>query len=891
MRHMVRSKPRVFRRSTAVAIPSLILAALLALSASAVDTTSTTGVRVVTVPFGTDTAGVAMVGDAIALTRITGQSGVWPGSGPLLRIQDDLPAGGGAATIGDMNSNLEVVGSYRIGVEERAYFWSEAKGVVDIPAPLDHVSGSIFNARGISDDGWIVGEYRGEAGACYVNENTCDFLAVPSGASYTVSTLDRPAPFSIFGLNDIELMTSGEHVAVGFGLVWSDATGLPDNGFSLLDAGTATWVDALDINRNGEIVGLSFTTSTSVVQAAYWSSPVAALTDLDPLTVHSRSEAHAINDTGIIVGFSGTSSLEGTAVFWDGLALGPTDLGHIAAGTTYSAAGGISEDGIIVGVSAGDAVIWDVVGDYVVGEVIEIDPIADETVEPETVVDRVFTWSGTPGLVNPQSWLQILGGTPGNPILFGATDSTVNFSWFTPTEPGAHEFTFEVISPYPGVPNATETFTLTVGSSTEPATISINETVAVSDDPTLSLPVLISVTESVGVTDEVAVRLPVLISVTESVGVTDEVAVRLPVLISVTESVGVADEVAVRLPVLIQVTESVGVADEVAVKPPVVISITESVGVADQVDSQSEDPDGDSDSDGIANSVDTDPSTHSTQFSDVPLAGSTFGEIIDSGQQNVGVFDAADNAKGVTIATGNGPPDDYAIVELCTEQQTVHIWANTSATHTCGSLTVDVTEGLITLPTSDGAEIDIGPGSSVILEDDGETVTIEVLIGTALIRLGDLTINLEAGDVVESPGDANFDHDSDGLSTNEETLTGTDPIDPDTDSDDLVDGIDPTWLSDYVVALPNDAFNSSKDRAKLRARLALLHRKVTAGDRDSALDLMSVLEIRTNGCGTEADRNDWIADCEVQAEFNALLALLKRNVATMALPHPRGRWE
>ncbi len=342
---------------------------------------------------------------------------------------------------------------------------------------------------------------------------------------------------------------------------------------------------------------------------------------------------------------------------------------------------------------------------------------------------------------------------------------------------------------------------------------------------------------------------------------------------------------------LIQITESVGVTDQVAVIPPLLIQITESVGVSDQIVIQTEDPDGDLDSDGIANSVDTEPSTPSKQFSDVPLAGSTFGEIIDSSEQNVGVFDAADNAKGVTITTGNDPPDDYAVVELCKEPQTIHIWSNTKATFTCGSLTVDVATGLVTLLTSDGAEIDIGPGSSVYLEDDGETVTVEVLNGTAVLRVGGVTINLQTGDVVESPGDTDFDHDSDGLSTNEETLTGTNPIDPDTDGDGLVDGIDPTWLDDYVSDLPNIAFNSSKDRNKIRARLALVHSRVSSGERESALDLMTVMETRTNGCGTEVDRNDWITDCASQTEFNALLALLKRNVATMAQPDPHAGWE
>jgi hypothetical protein len=42
------------------------------LQSVAVDTTSTTGVRIISVPSGADTIGVAMEGDAIALNPITG---------------------------------------------------------------------------------------------------------------------------------------------------------------------------------------------------------------------------------------------------------------------------------------------------------------------------------------------------------------------------------------------------------------------------------------------------------------------------------------------------------------------------------------------------------------------------------------------------------------------------------------------------------------------------------------------------------------------------------------------------------------------------------------------------------------------------------------------------
>jgi hypothetical protein len=39
------------------------------------------------------------------------------------------------------------------------------------------------------------------------------------------------------------------------------------------------------------------------------------------------------------------------------------------------------------------------------------------------------------------------------------------------------------------------------------------------------------------------------------------------------------------------------------------------------------------------------------------------------------------------------------------------------------------------------------------------------------------------------------------------------------------------------------------------------------------------------------DDNDWITNCGVQAEFNELLEILRRNVAVMYLPDPSPEWE
>ena len=865
-------KRPAFRRLAAIGLPVTLMAALLALTAAAIDTTSTSGVRIVTIPYGTTTNAVAIVDDMIGLG---GDAGIWPGSGPITRLRDDLPAGATNITIGDMNASYEVVGGYKVSGIEYAYKWSAAEGFTAIPSPAGLVTNQAhFRATGISDDGWIVGTYRAEPNTCgFDQENPCGFLATPDGAGYTVTTLTGQPLYSFFGAADIELVSVGgttAHVAVGFGLVWSDAD--PSNPWHLLDnggGGPTGFVEAYDVNRNGEIVGIFWDpNSGNDVEGAYWASPTAPVTDLDPLPGHPRSVAYAINDSGLIVGTSQTTSLEGTAVYWTNLAPGANDLGHLDATRTYSVAYAVNEQGIIVGqsgedTSPGEAVLWDLSGTYEVGEVIEIDPIPDETVTSGSAVERTFTWTGTPGLINPENWVRVLGGEPGNPLLYGATDSSVNFLWFAPADPGFHEFTFEVLSPYPGVPNATETFTYTVQG--------------------VSGPVTIEITEAIGVGDDVSVSPAVEISINETIGVGDTVTVRPPVQIAISESITVADAVATLPSLLIAVSESVGVLDTVTVTPPAVITITESVSVADTVGLSTQlDPSGDADSDGIANSVDTSPFTPSTSFSDEPLSGTTFGTVVSAGNQTLTIEDSSDHLAGVTVEA-SGPVDEYAIIEFCGVP--TRVWGGTIADFTCGSLLVDVDDGRVTVFTSDGASVDVEAGSSILVIDDDTGVRLEVLEGSATVTVGNQQFVLQQGDVLVDPGDL-LDTDADGLTDIEEGRTGTNPVNPDTDGDGLIDGLDSSWLIAYLDGLPNDVYKRRWNEPVMKVTIGAAAFAVSLGDGETALSITSTLHRRIDGCGTHPDRNDWIVECATQVMFRELLALYERGIATLPLPDP-----
>jgi len=125
------------------------------------------------------------------------------------------------------------------------------------------------------------------------------------------------------------------------------------------------------------------------------------------------------------------------------------------------------------------------------------------------------------------------------------------------------------------------------------------------------------------------------------------------------------------------------------------------------------------------------------------------------------------------------------------------------------------------------------------------------------------------------------DTDGDGLTDDEEALTGTDPENPDSDDDGILDGIDASWLLEHVVSMPRDDFAHPWWQ-----KLALMIRIVRAdvvvrwrGDFSAALAITDAITKVTDGCGTRPDSGDWVTNCNAQAELRALLELYRRNLA------------
>ncbi|MEQ1502655.1 MAG: hypothetical protein ABMB14_10510 [Myxococcota bacterium] len=96
------------------------------------------------------------------------------------------------------------------------------------------------------------------------------------------------------------------------------------------------------------------------------------------------------------------------------------------------------------------------------------------------------------------------------------------------------------------------------------------------------------------------------------------------------------------------------------------------------------------------------------------------------------------------------------------------------------------------------------------------------------------------------------DTDADGMFDFDEVVFGLDALCADTDGDRLLDGIDPSWLGDFVDALPDAQLGVTGVPGTVRTEIARSLVDVEAasvvGDRSSALDALTEVEVSLGGC-------------------------------------------
>ena len=122
------------------------------------------------------------------------------------------------------------------------------------------------------------------------------------------------------------------------------------------------------------------------------------------------------------------------------------------------------------------------------------------------------------------------------------------------------------------------------------------------------------------------------------------------------------------------------------------------------------------------------------------------------------------------------------------------------------------------------------------------------------------------------------DSDDDGLSDGGEVDHGTDPLNPDSDGDGLADGSDVDFIQDALTGLPDDAFSNKGQFKALQNRFDKVEAWLLAGRTEDALDELTAMRRKVDGCGTEPDPNDSIDDCAAQLEIRGLIDLLIGNL-------------
>ena len=124
-----------------------------------------------------------------------------------------------------------------------------------------------------------------------------------------------------------------------------------------------------------------------------------------------------------------------------------------------------------------------------------------------------------------------------------------------------------------------------------------------------------------------------------------------------------------------------------------------------------------------------------------------------------------------------------------------------------------------------------------------------------------------------------LDTDDDGLSDDEETELGTDPLDPDSDDDGIPDGSDPDSLAAILASIPDASFKGGGHRNAIENRLEQVEASILAGDVEDAVRELRNLRRKVDGCESGApDTDDWVLDCADQDALRTVIDLLIANL-------------
>jgi probable HAF family extracellular repeat protein len=268
-------------------------------------------------------------------------------------------AGGGMIDLGTLggtlsdaravNENGQIVGfSTLANGEGRAFSWTEAGGMVD----LGTLGGNYSSAMAINDHGMVVGVSSKANGVMHA------FSWTAAGGMVDLGTLSGTDPLnSDFGSQALAVNNKGQVVGDSItangqahAFSWTAAGGMVDlgtlDGTSSRAAGLFFDVNTFSVNDKGQVVAWSAGRSFSWTAAG-------GIVDLGTILGGARNFAMAVNENGLVVGFSqGTGPSDPVHAFLWTPAVGMVDLGP------NSFAYAVNDRGQVVGYSHDRATMW-----------------------------------------------------------------------------------------------------------------------------------------------------------------------------------------------------------------------------------------------------------------------------------------------------------------------------------------------------------------------------------------------------------------------------------------------------------------------------------------------------------------------------------------------------